>query len=47
LQLELKVAFGRDGEELRHVFWLVPKQNPEAFMRQLQQGQSQTNSDTE
>jgi hypothetical protein len=24
---------------LRHVFWLVPKQNPEAFMRQLQQGQ--------
>jgi len=46
LQLELKVAFGKDGEELRHVFWLVPKQNPEAFMRQLQQGQGQTSPTT-
>jgi len=39
LQLELKIAFGAQGEELRHVFWVTPKQNPETLMRQLQQGQ--------
>lgn len=39
LQLELKVAFGADGDEIRQIFWLTPKQNPEVMMRQLQQGQ--------
>lgn len=38
LQLELKAAFGQHGEEVRHVFWITPKQNPEAIMRQLLQG---------
>ncbi len=37
LQLELVVAFGADGPEIRHVFWIPPRQNPEVFMRQLQQ----------
>lgn len=37
LQLELTCAFGAEGESLRHIFWIPPKQNPEVFMRQLQQ----------
>ncbi|MFD0894791.1 prepilin-type N-terminal cleavage/methylation domain-containing protein [Luteolibacter ambystomatis] len=37
LLLELKVAFGANGQEIRHVFWLTPKQNPETLMRQLGQ----------
>jgi len=37
LQLELTMAVGAKGEEMRHVFWLPPKQNPEAMMRQLAQ----------
>ncbi len=36
LQLELTCAFGAEGEPIRHVFWIPPKQNPEVFMRQLQ-----------
>lgn len=39
LQLELKIAFGAQGQEIRQVFWITPKQNPEVMMRQLQQGQ--------
>lgn len=39
LQLELKIAFGAEGQEIRQIFWLTPKQNPEVMMRQLQQGQ--------
>lgn len=39
LQLELKIAFGAQGREIREVFWITPKQNPEVMMRQLQQGQ--------
>ena len=39
LQLELTCAFGANGEEIRQVFWIPPRQNPEVFMRQL--GQSQ------
>lgn len=39
LQMELICAFGADGEEIRQVFWIPPRQNPEVFMRQL--GQSQ------
>ena len=38
LQLELTMAIGAKGEEMRQVFWLPPKQNPEVVMRQLQQG---------
>lgn len=37
LQLELVCALGAKGQELRHVFWIPPRQNPEVFMRQLQQ----------
>ena len=37
LQLELVMAIGLKGEEMRHVFWLPPKQNPELVMRQLGQ----------
>jgi type II secretory pathway pseudopilin PulG len=37
LQLELKMAIGADGEEIRHVFWIPPKQNPEVMMRQMMQ----------
>jgi prepilin-type N-terminal cleavage/methylation domain-containing protein len=36
IQLELTCAFGADGEPMRHIFWIPPKQNPEVFMRQLQ-----------
>lgn len=38
LQLELTMAIGAKGEEIRQVFWLPPKQNPEVAMRQLGQG---------
>ncbi len=38
LQLELVMAIGAKGEEIRQVFWLPPKQNPEVMMRQLLQG---------
>jgi len=41
LQMELTCAFGAEGEEIRQVFWIPPRQNPEVFMRQLQQGQGQ------
>jgi prepilin-type N-terminal cleavage/methylation domain-containing protein len=37
LQLELKIAFGAGGEEIRQIFWITPKQNPEVVLRQLQQ----------
>ncbi len=37
LQLELVMAIGAKGEEMRQVFWLPPKQNPEVMMRQLSQ----------
>ena len=38
LQMELTCAFGAEGGEIRQVFWIPPRQNPEVFMRQLQQG---------
>jgi len=44
LQLELKVKFGAEGQEIRQVFWITPKQNPEVMMRQLQQGQGNQNT---
>ena len=38
LQVELTMAIGAKGEEIRQVFWIPPKQNPEVMMRQLLQG---------
>ncbi|MEI6177777.1 MAG: type II secretion system protein GspJ [Verrucomicrobiota bacterium] len=38
LQLELTMAIGAKGEEIRQIFWLPPKQNPEVIMRQMIQG---------
>ena len=40
LQIELVMAIGAKGEEIRQVFWVPPKQNPEIVMRQLSQGGS-------
>lgn len=37
LQMQLVMAMGSTGEEMRHIFWLRPKQNPEVAMRQLGQ----------
>ena len=38
LQIELTLAIGAKGEEIRQIFWVPPKQNPETLMRQMQQG---------
>jgi hypothetical protein len=38
LQIELTMAIGAQGEEIRQVFWVPPKQNPEVMMRQMMQG---------
>jgi len=38
LQLELTLAFGAQGEEMRQIFWIPPKQNPEVVLRQIMQG---------
>ena len=38
LQVELTIAFGAQGDKIRQVFWIPPKQNPEVLMRQMQQG---------
>jgi hypothetical protein len=38
LQIELTMAVGAKGGEMRHVFWLPPKQNPDVVMRQIGQG---------
>ena len=35
LQIELQLAIGAEGEPIRHVFWIPPKQNPEVVMRQM------------
>lgn len=37
LQLELVMAIGVNGQEMRRVFWIPPKQNPEVLMRQMAQ----------
>lgn len=37
-QLELVMSIGAKGDEVRHVFWIPPKQNPEVVMRQYQMG---------
>ncbi len=41
LQMELICAFGAEGRENRQVFWIPPRQNPEVFMRQMQQSGGQ------
>lgn len=35
LQLELVCSFGASGNQIREVFWIPPRQNPEIFMREL------------
>jgi hypothetical protein len=35
LQLELVMAIGAKGEEIRQVFWIPPKQNPQNFIGQM------------
>ena len=42
LQIELTLAIGAKGEEIRQVFWVPPKQNPEVRMRQIQQSAGPT-----
>lgn len=37
LQVELVMKIGARGEEMRHVFWIPPKQNPELIARQMMQ----------
>ncbi len=37
LQIELVMAVGAKGEEIRQVFWVPAKQNPEVRMRQMAQ----------
>ena len=37
LQMELTMAVGAKGEEIRQIFWIPPKQNPEVLMRQMAQ----------
>ncbi len=38
LQAELVMAVGAKGEEIRQIFWVPPKANPEIRMRQMVQG---------
>lgn len=37
LQAELLIAFGATGPEIRHVFWIPPRQNPAVVNRQMMQ----------
>ena len=41
LQIELTMATGAKGEEIRQVFWIPPRLNPEVVMRQMTQGADQ------
>jgi prepilin-type N-terminal cleavage/methylation domain-containing protein len=45
LQIELTLAIGAKGEEIRQIFWVPPKQNPEVLMRQMQQGAANAGTD--
>jgi prepilin-type N-terminal cleavage/methylation domain-containing protein len=45
LQIELVLAIGAKGEEIRQIFWIPPKQNPEVLMRQMQQSAGNTGAD--
>ncbi|MEI7955555.1 MAG: prepilin-type N-terminal cleavage/methylation domain-containing protein, partial [Verrucomicrobiota bacterium] len=42
LQLELTLAFGDKGEEMRHIFWIPPKPDPEVVLRQIMQSSGST-----
>lgn len=44
LQVELTMAIGATGHEIRQIFWLPPKQNPEVVMRSMQQGGNNPNN---
>jgi hypothetical protein len=46
LQVELTMSLGAKGEEIRHVFWIPPKQNPEVIMRQMMQSGGSGNTGT-
>jgi prepilin-type N-terminal cleavage/methylation domain-containing protein len=46
LQLELTMAIGAKGEEIRQIFWIPPKQSPEIAMRQMQQSSANANTGT-
>lgn len=37
LQIELVYLIGADGKEIRQIFWLPPKQNPEILVREMMQ----------
>ncbi len=37
LQIELSFVIGATGEEIRQIFWLPPKQNPEILAREMMQ----------
>jgi type II secretory pathway pseudopilin PulG len=41
LQAELVMAYGAQGQEMRQVFWIPPKQNPEIVLRQMMQSGGQ------
>ncbi len=41
LQLELTFSIGANGEEMRQIFWLPPKQNPELMIRQMVEANAQ------
>jgi type II secretory pathway pseudopilin PulG len=43
LQVELVLAFGATGPEMRHVFWIPPRQNPTVVNRQMMQEAQQNN----
>ncbi len=43
LQMELTMAIGAKGEEIRQIFWIPPKQNPEVIMRQMAQSGGSSN----
>ncbi|MGE9268942.1 MAG: type II secretion system protein [Verrucomicrobiales bacterium] len=46
LQVELRMAMGFSGEEIRRIFWLPPKQSPVARMRQVETSARQRMEDS-
>jgi len=41
MQAELILAFGAQGREIRQIFWIPPRQNPEIVLRQMMQSGGQ------
>ena len=41
LQVELTLAIGAKGEEIRQIFWIAPKTNPEVRLRSIMQQSQQ------